>query len=221
VRQLGAEPVNGMPATAMLALARDGSSTKAWIDNKYGLVLKIVNSPKGGETATMIEAQSFTPGKPPAAIFRLPAHCAGAAAAPRPLLKDERIAAETGGNAADYTEAIMPPASSRGCDVAVRVVREGTMEPIGGGFEVTLDSGSGMRDVSREVQNGVLRIAGAPEHFQIDAGFGSKGHSFALIYRQCFRPETVLLLVVKNPEKLSDGAEWLWVKSGKLAALPR
>jgi hypothetical protein len=29
----------------------------------------------------------------------------------------------------------------------------------------------------------------------------------------------VLLLVVKNPQKLSDGADWLRVKSGRFAML--
>jgi hypothetical protein len=41
------------------------------------------------------------------------------------------------------------------------------------------------------------------------------GSSDALIYRQCFGPQTTLVLVVKNPNQLSDGADWLWRKSGK------
>ena len=40
----------------------------------------------------------------------------------------------------------------------------------------------------------------------------------ALIYRNCIAPQTVLLLVVKNPAKVTDGADWLWAKSGKFAA---
>jgi len=38
-----------------------------------------------------------------------------------------------------------------------------------------------------------------------------------MIYRHCFAPQTVLLYVVKNPAKLSDGGDWLYVKSGKYA----
>ena len=46
-------------------------------------------------------------------------------------------------------------------------------------------------------------------------------HNGSPIYRRCSGPDAVLLLVVKAPVQLSDGAEWLWAKSGKFAAPPR
>jgi hypothetical protein len=72
--------------------------------------------------------------------------------------------------------------------------------------------------VTGQMRNGVLRIDNAPPQFDLEATFGNGGASSSLVHRQCFGPETVLLLVVKNPEKLSDGADLLWVKSGKFAA---
>jgi hypothetical protein len=46
------------------------------------------------------------------------------------------------------------------------------------------------------------------------------GSSSGLVYRHCFAPQTVPLMVVKNPAKISDGADLLWVKSGKYAKAP-
>jgi hypothetical protein len=71
------------------------------------------------------------------------------------------------------------------------------------------------------MRNGVLRIDGAPDHFDLETAFGNGGSGSALIYKQCFAPQTMLLYVIKNPDKLSDGGEFLWVKSGKYAAVPR
>jgi hypothetical protein len=241
-RQVGSEPVNGIAARVMEAASPDGSSAKAWIENKYGLVLKLVMSPKAGAPQTVVEVKSFTPGKPPAAALAPPASCAGVAAAPAPPTTQELIASETGGTAADYAQAMMPPASSNSCSVVLRVVRAGTMQPLTGGFQVAIDrtvdtqhaahyvmgqapggrvtfSGGGLREETAQLRNGVLRIDGAPAQFDIEAAFGAGGAASALIYRQCYRPETVLLLVVKDPQKLSDGADWLWVKSGRFATV--
>jgi len=41
--------------------------------------------------------------------------------------------------------------------------------------------------------------------------------SSSLVYRHCAGPETVLLYVVQNPDKISDGGDWMWVKSGQYA----
>jgi hypothetical protein len=38
------------------------------------------------------------------------------------------------------------------------------------------------------------------------------GSASALIYRQCFGAQPLLMMVLKNPAKLSDGVEWRWVK---------
>jgi hypothetical protein len=67
-----------------------------------------------------------------------------------------------------------------------------------------------------------VRHGSAPRpsaQFDVEAVFGNRGSSSALIYRQCMWPRTVLLFVVKNPEKLSGGGDWLWVKSGKYATV--
>jgi hypothetical protein len=41
-----------------------------------------------------------------------------------------------------------------------------------------------------------------------------------MLYRKCAGSQTVLLFVAKNPDKVSDGADWMWVKAGKLATVP-
>jgi hypothetical protein len=84
-------------------------------------------------------------------------------------------------------------------------------------------SGGGLHEVTAQIRNGVLRIDNVPPQFDLETAFGNAGSSSSLIYRHCFAPETVLLYVVKNPAKISDGGDWLWVKSGKYAtvAAPR
>ncbi len=229
-RQVGSEPVNGIEAKVMEAASPDGSSAKAWIESKYGLVLKLVMTPKAGAPLTIVEVKSFSPGKPPAAVFTPPASCAGVASPPAPPSR----------NTADYSDALMPPASANTCNVVLRVVHAGTMNPLTSGFQIAIDrnvdlqhaahyvmgqapngrvtfSGGGLHEETAQLRNGTLRIDSAPAQFDVEAAFGAGGSASALIYRQCYRPETVLLLVVKNPQKLSDGAEWLWVKSGKFA----
>jgi len=60
-----------------------------------------------------------------------------------------------------------------------------------------------------------------PAVFDVEITFagGNKGASSALIYRHCSGPQTVFLFVVKNPNQISDGADFLWVKSGKFATI--
>jgi streptogramin lyase len=153
-----------------------------------------------------------------------------------PLVAQD-IAKETGGNPADFANAIYPPdvPSNSSCTVLFRVVHAGTMAPITSGYGTGLDldqnpnansysvkqgtqgasfSGGTIRDVTSQFQNGTLRIPNAPEHFHLDVEFGEAnggtGYS-ALIYRQCFRPETVLYLVISSTEGSPQG-DWLWAK---------
>jgi hypothetical protein len=187
----------------------------------------------GGKT--IIETKQFTLGKP-AISMGLPPACANV----KPLqTDDERIAAETNDSATNYTMASHGPASDGGCTVVLRAVKAGTMEPIPipqVGLDLTYDlnhppsyttgigtdghltfSGGGVKDVSAQIRNGVLTIPGAPPSFHLETGFGSSGSADAGIYRHCTLPRTVLLMVIKNPAKLFDGVDWLWVKSGKYA----
>ncbi len=122
-------------------------------------------------------------------------------------------------------------------------VRAGSMEPMTTGFQVAVDltvdldhpasykmgagpggkatfAGGGLKDLTSQLRNGVLRIDNAPEKFDVETAYSTGEFNGVLIYRQCFGPQTVLLHVVNDPAKLSDGGYWLWVKSGKYAKLP-
>jgi len=70
------------------------------------------------------------------------------------------------------------------------------------------------------MRSGVLRLDNVAKLFDLETVFTNGGSASGAIYRQCVAPRTALLLVVKNPQKISDGAEWLWVKSGKYATVP-
>src|SRR5579859_281398 len=152
-------------------------------------------------------------------------------------LAAQDIGKDTGGNPRDYMNAIYPPdtPSSASCTVVFKVVQAGTMAPVTSGFGAGLDldqkpnasgynvkqdaqgasfSGGTIRDVTSEFHNGTLRIRNAPPHFKLDVEFGEAaggtGYT-ALIYRQCFRPETVLYLVIDSTSASPHG-DWLWAK---------
>lgn len=239
--EVGTETINGIRTKVLQANTNDVAS-KVWVEAQSGFVVKVQMTPKNGPTKTMIEVQKVSFTRPAASVFALPSHCAATANAPRVMTESERIAAETGGNAQDFAKAILGPASKNSCSVVLRVVQAGSMQPITAGFQVAIDrtydiehppsysfgagangrtsfKGGGIQELTSQLRNGVLRIENAPPQFDIELAFGSAGSSSALIYRQCPNPETVLLFVVKNPAKLSDGGDWLWVKSGKYASV--
>jgi hypothetical protein len=233
----GTDTVNGMAAKVVEAVIPQGKA-RVWLDPKYGLILKFEFAAAGGARQPMIEVKQVSFAMPPASLFVMPATCKSAG--PPPPTDAELIAADTGGNVADFAIAMQGPGSANSCTVLLRVVRAVSMAPIASGFQVAIDtkidadhpahytiglsnslratfSGGGLHEVTGQLQNGVLRIENPPEHFEVDMAFGSAGSSSSTIYRQCYGPQTVLLYVVKNPAKLSDGAAWLYVKSGKYA----
>jgi len=237
-KQTGAETINGV-ATKILEADIPGGKLKAWVDPQTGLLIRGQMTPGGGAAQTIVDVKQFKVGPPPSSVFAVPAACASAA--PPPPTEEQRMAAATGGNGSDLVSAIMPPPSSNSCTVQVRFLHAGSMQPIVNGFQIALDttynvdhppsyrtgmsadgkatfSGGGVRELTSQLRNGVLRVDNPPPYFHVEASFGKGGSSDALIYRHCFGPQTTLLLVVKNPGQLSDGADWLWVKTGKYLA---
>ena len=223
-QEVGAEAVNGMAARVFeAAMPGAPGKVKVWVDAKQGFVLKLEMAGK-----PMLEIKQISLSAPPASVFALPSGCAAPAAAPN-------APTEQG----DFANAIMPPASANACTVVLRVVSAGSMQPVAN-VQVAVDKtvdldhpahytmgmganghatfgGGGLREETAQMRDGALRIENAPKQFDVEIAFGKAGSASALIYRQCFAPETVLLFRVKNPDKISDGGDWLWVKSGKFA----
>jgi hypothetical protein len=235
VKMTGAETINGF-ATKVYEITgpTPAQSAKAWVDNKYGLVIKA----NVGAMGTMVEVKQLSVAKPAASVFFLPSSCAAAAAAGPPKTEAQQMAIDTGiKNTADYSDAGMPPTSpsTSACTVNFKVVRADTMAPItavtgmgldldqnsngsytvGGGANGSHYSGGTIKDVTAQYRNGILRIDNAPPHFRLDVEF-KNGDMSALVYRQCFQPQTTLLLVLKNPDNTAEGKPyWLWSKTGK------
>ena len=235
-QEVGPATVNGIQ-TKLYTAAVEGTQAKVWIEPKYGLVIKLEMTGADGVTKTMLEVKQLSFAKPAASTFTLPANCAAAANAPRTPTEQERITAETAGTG-DYVNAIMGPPDKGSCTVSLRVVKAGTMDPIASGFQVAVDpnvdidhpasytsgigangqvtfSGGHVHEITARTRSGIVSLGDPGPQFQMQLAFGNHGSSDALIYRKCFGPNTTLLFVVKNPDKLSDGADWLWVKSGK------
>jgi hypothetical protein len=237
----GTETVNGF-AAKVLTVTVEGTAVKAWVDTKSGMLIKEQMMPASGPPAVLIDVKQVSLAAPPSAMFALPASCKELAAGPKAPAEDEQIAAETGGHAGDYVRAIAPAdgVSTKGCSVVVRMVKAVTMEPITSGFQLAVDltydvnhppnyvrgtgangketvSGGGIRDVTAQMQNGAYRIANPSAYFNLESYWGNAGDAFALIYTQCFGPQSVLLFVVKDPSNVGKGGDWLWAKSGKFA----
>ncbi|HUY13249.1 MAG TPA: GIDE domain-containing protein [Terriglobia bacterium] len=273
-KDLGPQTLNGIPAKGEETMIEGVLPVKVWIAQKGGFLVKYSAPMPGGKGTAGFEVKQVSLAPPPASVFATPTGCSetqgewsdtglnastsetvtvgtpssqpsGAASGTQETSASKRIAAETGGSAGDFVNAIYPPGtpSTASCTVLFRVVHAGTMEPITTGYGTGLDldqnfsgskysikedmqgrvsfSGGTIRDVTSQFQNGTLRIPNAPPHFRLDVEFGGAngGTGYTgLIYRQCFRPETVLLLVINNTEGSNSG-DWLWVKSGKYATI--
>ncbi len=73
-RQAGHEKLRGMDATIYEAVSPDGTA-RWWRDDKYGLVLKMIATPKGQKPFTMVEVTQFSLARPNAAYLEVPARC--------------------------------------------------------------------------------------------------------------------------------------------------
>jgi hypothetical protein len=239
----GSETINGVATKVYEATdPKSKIKIKVWRETKYGLIMKADMTPPGGSSAnTILEVKQFSFGKPAASLFVPPASCANAPP-PAPPVSD-RFAKETGDATGSFEEGNMPPGSSNSCSMQMRFVAAGTMQPLSD-FQVALDlaydvdkpphytmggspsgrtvfSGGQLKEYTAQIRNGVLRVDNVPAVFDVEITFagGNKGASSALIYRHCSGPQTVFLFVVKNPNQISDGADFLWVKSGKFATI--
>jgi len=233
--EAGAETVNGISAKVFNADLGAVGKAKVWMEPKYGLIMKAELTAPNAAPRVILQTQTVSFAKPPAAAFALP-QCTTPVAAPSP--DDEQIAAETGEPASNFSKATKPPATSQSCTVLFRMVQRGSMSTLPGGYQIGIDrevddqhpadyqfgndagghmlvSGGHLTEMTRQMQNGVLRIDNPGKAFHIEIRVPNGGAS-ATLYRQCAGPQTTLLLVVNSLEKLSPG-DWLWVKSGKQA----
>ena len=80
----------------------------------------------------------------------------------------------------------------------------GATQFINSGFHPSIDKPGGLHDVTDQMRNDVFHIDNAPAQFHIDASFDAGGNAAANIYRSCFARQTVLLLLVKTPAKITD-----------------
>jgi hypothetical protein len=203
----GTETVNGVSAKVS-EFVMDGATgkSKVWIDPKYGMIMRILIARPGAAPKVAFETTQMTFATPPAAMF-VPA-CKAAEPVPT---DDDKIAAITGGAGSDYAFANKGEPTGGGCMILFHVVRAGSLTPVTSGFQVFVDGKPVV-----VLPNGLTRLVNMPKQFQLDVRVPSGGAT-APIFRQCNKPQTTLLLVAKNWDKLGEGADWLWVKSGKFA----
>ncbi|MGD0632369.1 MAG: hypothetical protein ABR987_23850 [Terracidiphilus sp.] len=243
LKPAGAETVNGFPTKVYAGVAQ-GANLKAWIDPKSNLVVRAAFGAPGAPITTMVDISSASFAPPPASLFVLPATCAGVKPPPTPA---ELMAAETGDSGANWVNANYGPGSKNTCSIVVRVVAAKTMAPINRKFQAAIDttynqdaptpphyvfgvgddgtstySGGGLREITNQVHNGMLRIDDPPAYFMLGVNIPTphEGADVGLIYRQCFAPVTVLYDVIKDPSDPGKGNDWLYAKAGKYATVP-
>lgn len=243
LKATGTETLNGL-VVKLYTGGTPQAQMKVWLDEKHGLVIRAMMGAPGAAMQTMIDITKASFVSPAASVFTLPAECASVHRAPT---EAETIATETGDSASNYVNAIYGPGSKEACSVVLRVMKAGSMTPITSRLQVAIDttynmdsptaphyefgmrtdgsqsfSGGGIREITNQLHDGMVRIDNPPAYFNLGVNLmkPGTGTGMGLIYRQCFAPTTVLLYVVKDADDPSKGGDWLWVKSGKYAAVP-
>ena len=243
LKPAGVESVNGIP-TKVFAGVTQGASLKAWIDQKDNLVIKAEYGAPGGPMTNMVDIRSVSFAPPAASLFVLPAYCASVKPPPTPA---ELMAEETGDSGDNFVNAIYGPGSKNSCSIVVRVVAAKTMAPVTRRWQFAIDttynqddpnpphyefgvgndgtstfSGGHIHELTSQIHNDMLRIDNPPAYFNTAMNVVQPGHGTGtgLIYRQCFAPVTMLYYVLKDPADIGKGADWLYAKAGKYAAVP-
>ena len=240
LKPAGAETVSGVPTKGYTG-SQQGQNLKAWFDEKDGLVIKYGYGAPGAALAYMVDIRIVKIAPPPASVFAMPPACAGVKPPPTPA---ELIAAETGDDAANYVNAY-GPGSKNSCSIIVRVVAAKTMAPVTRRWQAAIDttyveanppaytfgvgddgtstfSGGGIHEITRQIHNDMLRIDNPPAYFNLALNVVQphRGTASTLIYRKCFAPVTMLYYIMKDPNDIGAGADYLYAKAGKNAVAP-
>jgi len=241
LKPAGVETLHGV-ATKVYTGSGQGVNVKAWLDEKDHLVIRAAFGPPGADMTTMVDITKISLAPPPETAFVVPAYCTSVKPPPTPA---ELIADETGDNAANWVNGIYGPGSKASCSIVLHVVAAKTMAPINRKFQVAIDttynqssptppsytfgvgqdgtaiySGGGLHEITSQVHNGTLRIDNPPAYFNLSVNIPTpnKAAGIGLVYRQCAAPVTNLYYIVKDPDDLGKGADFLFAKSGKYAA---
>jgi hypothetical protein len=247
-KKVGPAALNGIAAELYSVTAPQGTA-KIWIEPKYGLMVKVEMAMAGGPAQTRYELKSFSDAPPAASNFVLPPACASGLNKPLPKTGSQVKAGVTGGRSAEFIDVFNDPpdtaAMNRSCNVYLRVVKEGSLEPVKTGFQVAVvteivdqrqpnvhvDVGADGRarfsghEVTNQLRDGVLRIPNVPKDLWLYIHMiNAAGGGEALFQRQCIHPEQVLLVTApagqNKPGEPPLQSHYLWVKSGPLATVP-
>ena len=72
--EVGTDSVSGM-ATTVYAKTTPEVHVELWREDRYGLLMKVVVTPKGRAPVEVFETKEFTVGPPDASVFAVPARC--------------------------------------------------------------------------------------------------------------------------------------------------
>lgn len=63
------------PTGSTYEISSPEGSSKLWREDRYGLLVKLVMTPKGHAPAEVFEIEDFKIGKPDASVFTVPSRC--------------------------------------------------------------------------------------------------------------------------------------------------
>ena len=242
LKPAGTETIDGIP-TQVYTGSSQGTTLKAWLDQKDGLVLRAEMSAPNTPPTAIVNLTKVSFAAPPASLFAVPAICAGIKPPPTPA---QLIADETGDDPSNYVSAFTGPGSQNSCNVVLRVVQAKTMAPLTN-LQVAIDtqydqndpnpphytfgvaddgtetfSGGHLRQITTGIHGNMVDLGTVPPYFNLVVNAVHRGHSggTGLIYRQCFAPTTVLLFLYKDYGQQDESVDALFVKAGKYAAPP-
>ena len=241
LKPAGPETIGGIP-TKVYAGVTQGTNLKVWLDEKDGLVIRLAFGAPGAAMQNMVDIRSVTFAPPPASFLTMPAYCASVKPPPTPA---ELIADETGDSGDNFVNGLYGPGSTNSCSIVIRVVAAKTMAPVTRPWQFAIDttfnqdhpspytfgvgndgtstfSGGSIHEISNQIHNDMLRIDNPPATFYkaMNVKQPGRGTEAGMIYRQCFAPVTMLYYVMKDPADIGKGADWLYAKAGKYAAVP-
>lgn len=75
-KQVGTETVAGLPSKIFLAQIPQVGKVKVWLDETYGLMVKMAMPGNGDQDETALEVTQFSASKPDASVFATPSICA-------------------------------------------------------------------------------------------------------------------------------------------------
>jgi hypothetical protein len=240
MKQVGTATILGFRTRILQSTDDRDFPAKVWVDPETGLVLKAMFiSPDSDKGKTIVEVTDVSLKPPLPSVFDVPAQCDAFQVIPETAKQPEGNSEQAGALGKFAWKATVGPASKEACSMRFRVLGRGLTEwntAMTSGIQVAVDlsaatepaphysvrlddkghatfSGGELHEIAPDGSSGIYHLDNVPDRFVIDVEFGRSGSASAMVYRQCFAPQSVLQYTT-SVDDLQNGGTWEWVKPG-------